>query len=57
MIKEMDREYWNLLMVELIQVNFAMEFLMEMENILIKKFRYRVDGKREYISIEILKYF
>lgn len=57
MIKEMDREYWNLLMVELIQVNFAMEFLMEMENILIKKFRYRVDGKKEYISIEILKYF
>lgn len=57
MIKEMDREYWNLLMVELIQVNFVMEFLMEMENILIKKFRYRVDGKREYISIEILKYF
>lgn len=53
----MDREYWNLLMVVLIQVNFVMEFLMETENILIKKFRYRVDGKREYISIEILKYF
>lgn len=53
----MDREYWNLLMVELIQVNFAMEFLMEMENILIKNNKYREDGNREYISIEILKYF
>jgi hypothetical protein len=57
MIKEMDREYWNLLMVVLLQVNFAMEFLMVMENILIKNIKYRVDGKREYISIEILKYF
>lgn len=45
----MDREYWNLLMGEHLQVNFVMEFLMEMENILIKNVKYKVDGKMEYI--------